>query len=379
MMNYYNGDYKAISGTAPMDAGVAGALGGDYRPLYNGNISSMGVNIGAFNNPLLYNYQYDQLNRLVSMDAWQKGSAWGDLTPRNDFQERVSYDPNGNILGYKRNGNTFAGKSLGMDSLNYNYVTGSNKLDHVSDNVPVTNYDGDIDSQSAGNYNYDAIGNLIKDSVEGDLANLLFLKELKKKMPGVPGLPDDVKGTYDMIKKKVKDEDLKNLLNASETIIKNRLDGMQMAKEGTLELVTNLIPAKKLGDALRLLDKTLLVAGLNPLIYDYNLAIVSHLDFQQTRLQFEFTVNMNAHLMKHDHLYILPVTYKQFCQIMSEKFVVLDDYKKQIGLRIYNDASNPDFQKANFGGEKPAFFLYFNKVGDKGFLHVSEMGVKPIQ
>jgi hypothetical protein len=30
----------------------------------------MSVNIGKLNNPLLYNYQYDQLNRIVAMDAF---------------------------------------------------------------------------------------------------------------------------------------------------------------------------------------------------------------------------------------------------------------------------------------------------------------------
>lgn len=103
------------------------------------------------------------------MDAWHKtGAAWSNITMLSDFQERVSYDPNGNILGYKRNGNsTFAGKPLSMDSLNYSYLMGTNRLDHVSDNVPVANYSTDIDIQSGGNYDYDAIGNLIKDNAEG--------------------------------------------------------------------------------------------------------------------------------------------------------------------------------------------------------------------
>jgi YD repeat-containing protein len=167
MLNYFKGDYKAISGASPQDRAIDSTLGGAYRPLFNGNISSMAVNIEKLNNPILYNYQYDQLNRLVAMDAWQKtGSNWSDLTPKTDFQERVSYDPNGNILGYNRNGNTAGGKQLGMDSLNYSYVMGTNRLDHVSDTVPAGNYDEDTDSQLPGNYRYDAIGNLVKDSAE---------------------------------------------------------------------------------------------------------------------------------------------------------------------------------------------------------------------
>jgi RHS repeat-associated protein len=166
-LNYFDGDYKAISGATPWSGA---ALTGDYRSLYNGNISSMAVNIGALNNPLLYNYQYDQLNRLVAMDAWKRNSNdWADITKiiGGDFQERVKYDANGNILSYIRNGNTAGGKQLAMDKLAYHYKTGTNQLDYVYDTVPAGNYDVDIDEQTAGNYEYDSIGNLIKDKAEG--------------------------------------------------------------------------------------------------------------------------------------------------------------------------------------------------------------------
>jgi RHS repeat-associated protein len=162
---YFDGDYKAISGATPWSGSTA--LGSNYRPMFNGDISSMAVSIEALNNPLLYNYQYDQLNRLVSMDAWKKNSSWGSLTYTDDYQERVSYDPNGNILSYKRNGNTTGSKPLDMDKLAYDYKPGTNQLDHVYDTVPAGNYDVDIDAQAAANYEYDHIGNLVKDNAEG--------------------------------------------------------------------------------------------------------------------------------------------------------------------------------------------------------------------
>jgi RHS repeat-associated protein len=168
MLNYFSGDYKAISGATPWDG--AAALADNYRQLYNGNISSMAVNIEALHNPLLYNYQYDQLNRLVTMDAWKKNSNdWSDITKltSGDFQERVSYDANGNILSYSRNGSTVGSKPLDMDKLAYSYKPGTNQLDHVYDTVPANNYDVDIDAQAVGNYEYDPIGNLIKDNAEG--------------------------------------------------------------------------------------------------------------------------------------------------------------------------------------------------------------------
>lgn len=131
----------------------------------------MGVNIRNLPNPLLYNYQYDQLNRLIHMDAWNRtGTGWSAITKVPDFQERVAYDPNGNILKYRRNGNnTFAGKPLAMDSLNYFYTAGTNKLDHIRDSVlPAgANVYNDIQTQSSGNYQYDSIGDLVSDAASG--------------------------------------------------------------------------------------------------------------------------------------------------------------------------------------------------------------------
>jgi RHS repeat-associated protein len=169
LLNYYNTDYTPVSGAMPPDAGIDTALNSDYRPLFNGNISSMAVHITALNSPLLYNYQYDQLNRLTQMDGWHRtGANWYNISKLPDFRERISYDPDGNILGYERQGNnTFAGKPLGMDSLHYKYTAGTNHLDHITDSVANGNYTADIDNQTDGNYGYDAIGNLTSDQAAG--------------------------------------------------------------------------------------------------------------------------------------------------------------------------------------------------------------------
>ncbi|WP_207632913.1 hypothetical protein, partial [Foetidibacter luteolus] len=139
------------------------------QPLYNGNISSMGVNVEKLGSPLLYNYHYDQLNRLVGMNAHQAGNVvWAGLNAIPDFKETISYDPNGNILSYDRNGNhTFAGKPLAMDKLGYRYKPNTNQLDHITDDVNAANYTEDIDGQGTNNYEYDEIGNLVKDKAEG--------------------------------------------------------------------------------------------------------------------------------------------------------------------------------------------------------------------
>lgn len=175
-LHYFgDNDYNAI-GQADKFAKGTGGVASLYKPLYNGNISAMGVNIPSLGEPLLYNYGYDVLNRISSMTA-AKGlntslNLW-QPTAINDFREEVSYDANGNIQTYHRDGNTMVpGNQLQMDELTYFYKNdGSNKLDYIGDAVPDANYVSDIDSQQPSNYQYDAIGNLIKD-VAGGIENI---------------------------------------------------------------------------------------------------------------------------------------------------------------------------------------------------------------
>ncbi|MDI3322743.1 hypothetical protein [Pinibacter soli] len=82
------------------------------------------------------------------------------------YGEKITYDANGNIKSYDRDGNK-AGSDLAMDRLTYNYIDGTNKLDHINDAVADDTYTADIDSQAAGNYTYDAIGNMTKDTKGG--------------------------------------------------------------------------------------------------------------------------------------------------------------------------------------------------------------------
>jgi RHS repeat-associated protein len=136
----------------------------------------MAVNIGILNNPKLYNYHYDQLNRLTGMDVlngtntginlWTNG-----LTDTADYRERASYDPNGNILTYTRNG---YGGTQGMDNLTYHYNSNTNQLNHIGDAVASGNYPNDLDDQSADNYTYDAAGNLIQDKAAGITSDMTW-------------------------------------------------------------------------------------------------------------------------------------------------------------------------------------------------------------
>ena len=132
-LNYFTGEYSSISGKNPFP-GYSAYMGNAYKPLYNGNITTMAVSIDKLSGTQLYNYTYDQLNRLTGMDTYRGfdsvGNRWSGLVYSPDYGEKISYDANGNILSYLRNGN---GARLGMDKITYRYKPGTNQLDKVTD------------------------------------------------------------------------------------------------------------------------------------------------------------------------------------------------------------------------------------------------------
>lgn len=164
-LNYYMGDYKTIDATR-LPFAVASLPGN--KSLYNGNISNMHVGIKGMET-MLYNYGYDQLHRLVNMNAFNNfdnnSNQWSSITAAGKYSESITYDPNGNIQTYNRDGDKAGAEA--MDRLQYTYIAGTNKLDHVTDDVTDdARYATDIDGQAAGNYDYDAIGNLTQDLKE---------------------------------------------------------------------------------------------------------------------------------------------------------------------------------------------------------------------
>ena len=170
------------------------ATGTDYGDasddLFNGNISKMVTAISPINGqaavPVQGNaYRYDQLNRILSSESFQgmdviTTNSFINATSVNngDYRTDYTYDANGNILTLKRNGHSAQAQQ--MDDMRYFYERDANgkllrnRLLHVKDAIPDTNYTEDIDDQgifyatqpNTQNYGYDEIGNLIRDNAE---------------------------------------------------------------------------------------------------------------------------------------------------------------------------------------------------------------------
>lgn len=182
-LDYFKGDYKPVGVNAAFplswSSESASEIGTD---LFNGNISHSTLAVKYLNDKKTtgYSYRYDQLNRLKAMRQHSLApgtSSWNSLNVNTTYKEDITYDGNGNILTYLRNGDKSGQEK--MDQLTYVYARDAsgnllhNKLLQVKDDVINTAYAEDIDNQNANNYIYDNIGNLIADS-EGKIENVIW-------------------------------------------------------------------------------------------------------------------------------------------------------------------------------------------------------------
>ncbi len=183
-LSYYDGDYKAIAN----DNGSTSfkplqysrdTNGGNEKNLYNGNIKQMTTAIRNFNNePITVqknNYSYDQLNRIQGMTSKAINPVTSAYT--NSYQTSYTYDRNGNIKTLNRTAPNNTGVVKAMDQLNYHYISKTNQLALVHDEITDSGFNVDLknqdltaaytdDNNRSHNYLYDKIGQLIMDKKE---------------------------------------------------------------------------------------------------------------------------------------------------------------------------------------------------------------------
>jgi RHS repeat-associated protein len=211
-LGYYTTDYEPISDSrlTPITTAnkflpslTGSGFNAASQSLYNGNIRMMHTGlkpiIDGTSQHMAMSYKYDQLNRISSANAWDNlnntTNVWQPAgTALATYAENFEYDPNGNILTLNRKGGTGLTTpppaSNNMDDFTYHYYAGTNRLEYVDDNTAYSsNYADDIDDQSAGNYTYDAIGNLISDAAE-DIQTIEWTVygKIKSITRGTPGI-----------------------------------------------------------------------------------------------------------------------------------------------------------------------------------------------
>lgn len=209
-LGYYENDYTSVGTTSFLsDMSNSGfknelkdATNNKNYYLYNGNISSMVTTITDKNSvetalPQGTAYLYDQLNRIKQVKAYSNlnagTNAWETSGDNGIYASTYKYDNNGNIVNLTRKDQNGAM----LDNLDYKYDwiddgnvpaekrrLRSNRLYFVDETAPVTADLNDLEDDPTvstfnpqpetintnNSYQYDEIGNLIKDKrVQSDI------------------------------------------------------------------------------------------------------------------------------------------------------------------------------------------------------------------
>ena len=187
-LGYFENDYQAIGSGLDFEADPTEIYSfGSAKSLFNGNINHMTVSLPGMNDQTTnemtqleksaYVFEYDQLHRIKQMRAFTDAhmatsNNWNSMLSNGDHDTDYSFDEDGNLMTLKRKGSLNSSSGLQpMDDLTYAYQPGTNRLRHVKDLVPASNYANDVDEQDDDNYDYDDIGNLIKDE-EAEISDI---------------------------------------------------------------------------------------------------------------------------------------------------------------------------------------------------------------
>lgn len=137
---------------------------GAGTPLYSGNISSMTWKNGSSVDKG-YMYTYDELGRIINSEYGENNFS----KSLGNYDERVSYDGNGNIISLVRNGVTgmMMTSQYGLiDNLTMEY--NGNQLQHVEEGASSVLYSNFIDvKKSSSDFRYNSCGSLVRDGTRG--------------------------------------------------------------------------------------------------------------------------------------------------------------------------------------------------------------------
>ena len=168
-LHYFDGDYQArVSNDFLAYSSFIPPT--PTKDLFNGNIKQMFTANTDFDENYIGTshtwYEYDQLNRIRTMNQQTLGAAGQP----SGYASSYTYDKNGNLQTLARTIGLAGGGTASIDELSYVYNDNTipepnNRLTQVMDLIDAPIID-DLTNQSANNYEYDAIGQLISDDQE---------------------------------------------------------------------------------------------------------------------------------------------------------------------------------------------------------------------
>jgi YD repeat-containing protein len=177
-LSYFKNDYNARNQGNNNAYAISNSNGTIFEgvDLFNGNIKRMITSVRGIKEEILPTqvnlYTYDQLNRIFEMHSFNGIQSNDVFNPIHSYASNYSYDKNGNLKTLFRSAplkNPDGSESIvPMDNFTYNYQPNTNKLTHINDDPSIDSntFDTDIDNQINNNYQYDQIGQLVKDNAE---------------------------------------------------------------------------------------------------------------------------------------------------------------------------------------------------------------------
>lgn len=273
------------------------------QALFNGNISQ--TLWKSQDNTFLrsYDYNYDGLNRLT-------GASYSNISKdfSGAYDEKLTYDTNGNIKTLQRYGQTEQATPRLIDNLVYNYENSekSNKLQKVTDSSTTLGFN---DANKTGNdYAYDLSGNLIKDLNKGITDSIKYnhlnLPILVKKGTGSIEYNYDATGVK--LRKIVKAQPAGTVEGTIATTITEYLDGFQY-KDGVLQF----FPTTE-GYVNAIVDGTI--------SYNYVYNMTDHLG--NVRVSYAWDeVNNTLKTVNEDHYYPFGLQHKGYTRSATREIV----------------------------------------------------------
>lgn len=141
--------------------------GSGGAPSFNGNIAEAYHKVRG-QDFFKYSFSYDDYNRLDT--ASSHTLAGGNFIDADKLSTTYSYDDRGNMMTLTRKGQYQSGASFlsgQIDNLDYDYLTGTNKLDKITDLVSGTLKNRGVKGSNGQSYGYDANGNVTTDPSKG--------------------------------------------------------------------------------------------------------------------------------------------------------------------------------------------------------------------
>ncbi|GAB5400280.1 MAG: hypothetical protein Aureis2KO_18650 [Aureisphaera sp.] len=181
-LDYYNGDY--LRNESPIKTTPQG---GDR---YDGNVKAIRWStkeLSSTDTQDAYLYSYNP-NNWLSEAIFGSADSNANILESDDYKvSNLTYDSNGNIITLNRTKNTVLGTNE-MDDFTYHYNDDKNQLNHITDDAPSPSDADDLETQTLDNYEYNEIGQLVKDNEDGVIYeyNSIGLVQRVKQTSGQP-------------------------------------------------------------------------------------------------------------------------------------------------------------------------------------------------